>query len=113
MSLSHQTGLQTNDLIYPGNFKIVVPGGTWNGMVQSVSGAPKFLVGEEVMLLLKESQYGFSVSSLSLGKYRPIKDGIDRHWQSVVLPEDKELGRITENRLEAIQTLRSHSGNSE
>lgn len=102
LKLSHYAGLNSSQLIYPGNFKILVPGGVWNGMVQSVSGAPDFSPGEKVMVFLKNSKYGFHVSSLSLGKYRSVKEGIDEHWQSVVFPEDKELGRITKKKLDFV-----------
>jgi hypothetical protein len=77
------------------NFKILTPGGVWQGLVHHVQGTPRFRQGEEVILLLKKGKYGVEISGLGAGKYKLKKTGQQSVIYSTIFPYDKKLGNIS------------------
>lgn len=78
----------------PREFKAIYPGGEWLGVVHYVTGTPRFKIGEEVVLLLKQNSQGFWVNNLALGKYNVLSKNNDKFISSSVFPNDSNLGNI-------------------
>lgn len=78
------------------------PGGVVGEKGSLVSGSVEFKAGEEVLVLLKNSQDKFWLQSLGLGKYIPFKDNNKTFYKSVIFPNHPELGKITEETLSSI-----------
>lgn len=94
LELSWSAGLDRNEDVHPKSFHVVVPGGSWQGVNYQVSGAPRFSEGEEVFLLLNNSQFGHIVSNLSLGKYEVYRKSKHLFLKSTVFPQHPELSKI-------------------
>jgi len=90
----YSSGIQKEEIINPNSFKVIVPGGIWEGMVYQVSGVPSFKLGEESVLLLSKSNFGFRLSNLSLGKYNIQSSENGVYLSSEVFPKHSELGSI-------------------
>ncbi len=103
------SGLSSNEIVNPSDFKIYYPGGKWNGVVYHVYGSPKFEVGKEYVILLRKGEYGYFTSNLSLGKYdvKNNKDG-ERFIVSSVFPNHPELGKL--NYLKLNRLLKKNFG---
>lgn len=88
-------GLKDNEILNRNDFKIIFPGGKWNNMVYTIDGAPTFTPGEQSVLILNKSPYGYVLNGLSLGKYEIVKknDG-EVGLASVVFPNHPKLGFI-------------------
>ena len=93
--LTKSVGIRTNRIINRNAFKIVAPGGKWDGKVYKTIGAPKFVKGKEYILLLDKSSYGFSVHGLSLGQYEVVIEDGKSVLKSFAFPEHKKLGTIS------------------
>jgi hypothetical protein len=87
-------GLKPSDLVNKNAFKIILPGGEWQGATFNYPGSPSFISGEEVVLIIKREKYGFSLSELALSKYL-IKTKLGKvYLQSEIFPEHSKLGHI-------------------
>lgn len=93
--LKFQAGLSHREIINPNNFKVLVPGGTFDGIVYFVHGAPKFKLGEESILFITKGQFGFQLYNLGLGKYNIIQNKNEFTIRSEVFPGHPELGNIS------------------
>lgn len=90
-------GLKDNEVLNRSDFKIIFPGGKWNNMIYTIDGAPRFTQGEQSVLLLNKSKYGFVLNGLSLGKYDIVKkDGVVG-LASAIFPNHPKLGFIELN----------------
>lgn len=89
------SGLTSNEIINPSDFKVYYPGGKWNGVVYHVYGAPKFEVGKEYVVLLSKGEYGYFTSNLSLGKYDVVVKSGERFVVSSVFPNHPSLGKLS------------------
>jgi len=92
--VDYSSGLKRSDLLNPNNFKVLVPGGVWEGIVYQVYGSPTFSLGEESVLLLTKNAEGFSVTNMSLGKYKIYKEDGELYLSSEVFPEHPVLGSV-------------------
>lgn len=93
-SVKKSVGVPTHKIVNRNNFKVIFPGGIWNGRQYQTFGAPKFTKGEEVVLILKESGYGTTVKGLTLGKYKIMKDSTGVYLSSTAFPDHFKLGKI-------------------
>lgn len=93
-SVSESIGLGPNEIINKNNYKIIYPGGVWNGEVHQTIGAPNFKIGEKVALILKETKLGITVKGQSLGKYSVLQKGPHVYLSSEAFPTHHLLGNI-------------------
>ena len=89
------SGIEKNEIVNPRSFKIMHPGGSWAGIKYHVFGAPNFIIGEEVIVLLNKLRDGFYVHNLSLGKYKVTKSGKSLFVRSAAFPDNHELGELS------------------
>ena len=92
--VNHSAGIRPNEILAPKNFKVMIPGGVWQGVVYHVYGGPIFQEEEEVVLMLKKSADGFFLSNLALGKYQVFTQDGQKYLRSAVFPDHHSLGRI-------------------
>jgi hypothetical protein len=79
--------------------KLVMPGGTFDGVTSMVDGAPVFLNGEKTFLLLKKIESRLYLSNFTLGKYKiQSYEGKD-FYVSEVFPMDQNIGRISKEKM--------------
>ena len=67
--VSKIAGISPSSIVNKNNFKILVPGGAWNGSVHKISGTPTFKRGEEVVLMISEGPFGYIMPDLSFSKF--------------------------------------------
>jgi hypothetical protein len=101
-SLQEIAGIPVSEIPNVNNFEVYTPGGLWNGKRVSVSGVPHFKQGEESVLLLKKTLWGWTVQNFSLGKYSIVRKHGRRYLQSVIFPQHKLLGSIPWNYFHAL-----------
>lgn len=94
VKLSQTAGMGSEILINPSQFKVLIPGGTWGGIVHRVDGAPEFKNGEEVVLFVSKFNYGMKLSSLALSKYYVLRHKDEVVLKSYLYPEDPHIGSI-------------------
>lgn len=93
--VSESNGINIKNFLNTKEFKVLIPGGKWQGIVYDVSGAPSFNMGEEVALLLKKEDQNYWISNLSLGKYTLVKKTNSEFLKSSVFPNHPKLGHIS------------------
>ena len=109
-------GIKPSEIVNKNNFKVIYPGGKWQGLVYKVSGTPKFVQGEEALIVLKKTPFGFSVKGLGLGKYIIVKKYEKYFYKSSVFPGHDSLGSISQKELNSSlmktfgETLESSTG---
>ena len=88
------------------NFKIVYPGGTWQGITYKVMGTPEFGAGEEVVLFVRKGRHGFGLVDLGLSKYqverRNGRNGEEIFFKNSVFSSHHRLGRVSLERLNGL-----------
>jgi hypothetical protein len=89
-----QSGLKYKHFLNRNKLDVLYPGGKWQGIQYKVHGSPEFLPGEEVVLLLKKTPFGFVISNMSLGKYSITKEKKGVFFKSTVYGDHKQLGKI-------------------
>jgi hypothetical protein len=94
--INKSAGIKPSEIVNKNNFKVIYPGGKWQGLEYKVSGAPKFSEGEEVLLVLKKTPFGFAVKGLGLGKYIIVKKYEKYFYKSSVFPAHESLGKISQ-----------------
>ena len=104
------SGIKSHEIINRNDFKVIYPGGKWQGLVYRVPGAPEFQVGEEVVLLLSKGQRGFTISNLKMGKYEVYEDEGKVYLGSSAFRSHPKLGRISFMDFERILTANYGSG---
>jgi hypothetical protein len=92
-------GIRPSEIVNKNNFKVVYPGGKWQGLGYAVSGAPNFKKGEEALVVLKKSPHGFAVKGLGLGKYIIVKSDNKEYYKSSVFPGHEKLGKISQREM--------------
>jgi hypothetical protein len=104
--VKESAGLKPNEVVNKNDFKIIYPGGKWQGVVYQVQGAPTFEPGEDVVLLLSKGEHGFSVKSLALGKYNVRRKNSKFFLTSSVFSKHPKLGKIKYKDFEEIVSHR-------
>ena len=89
-----QIGIANNRLLNPYSFRVLIPGGRWQGSVYNISGTPKFKKGEKVVLLLKHHSFGFSLTNLSMSKFKIINKDRKTYLVSDVFSNHPNVGII-------------------
>jgi hypothetical protein len=108
--LEGSSGISHSALINKNDFKIISPGGVWNGRTYLTNGSPSFKEGEEVVLFLKKSNTGYRVMNLSLGKYSIEEEAGVKYLRNSVFPVHPRMKRI---KLEKLQERLTFLGKSE
>ena len=98
------SGVAPSEIVNKKNFKVVYPGGTWQGITYKILGTPRFKRGEEVVLFIIKGRYGFQLVNLGLSKYRVERNIRDNKKQisfsNSIFNEHPELGNISLETLE-------------
>ena len=94
LDVKKSAGLKSREIILPKDFKIRYMGGEWEGQVQEIAGAPKFSIGEEVIVLLRHHKSLFWVHHLAAGKFSLIKKVSGKFLQSEIFSDKDGVGRI-------------------
>ncbi|MCO4793593.1 MAG: hypothetical protein KC493_07770 [Bacteriovoracaceae bacterium] len=102
--ISKFSGIKNHEIINKNNFKIIYPGGKWQGILYHVDGSPQFEKGKEVILLLSKTSHGFVPTNLTLGKYEIIKKQGSELIKSSLFPNHPRLGSIKPNDVSDIFT---------
>ncbi|MFZ8934035.1 MAG: hypothetical protein ACO20H_00450 [Bacteriovoracaceae bacterium] len=88
-------GISPAEIINPDDFKVLYPGGVYQGLVYKNTGTPEFKVGEEVILILSKKSGSFSIHNLSLGKYKVMRERKGNYMVSEVFPNNNNIGKKT------------------
>lgn len=88
-------GISPSSIVNKNNFKILIPGGSWNGYVHKVSGTPTFERGEQAVLMITEGPYGHILPDLAFSKfsYKTI-DG-QKYLVSSIFSEKLGVGKMS------------------
>lgn len=95
IKINSSSGIKNSEIINKNNFKVLYPGGTWQGIVYKVQGAPNFSNDEEVVLLINKGKFGFAVSNLGMGKYKVVNKLGRKHLVSSIFPNHPKIGKIS------------------
>lgn len=97
VKIIESTGIKSSEIINHNNFKIIIPGGMWQGRRYKVSGIPRFKEGEVATLIVKKSDFGFIMPNLAMSKF--VKKSIDskKYLVSPIFSEKKGIGMIKES----------------
>jgi hypothetical protein len=87
-------GLKNHEVINKNSFKVIYPGGKWQGVTYQVTGSPTFEKDEEVILLITKTSAGFVPTNLALGKYKIKKEFGKEYISSVIFPNNNKLSSI-------------------
>ncbi|PIP90915.1 MAG: hypothetical protein COV38_13705 [Bdellovibrionales bacterium CG11_big_fil_rev_8_21_14_0_20_38_13] len=93
--LLQSSGLAEHKIVSPNSFKILAPGGLWQGRFYQVHGVAEFKKGESALLFLKQTPHGWFVNNLSMGKYNIIEDTEGTWFKNTVFPDHPKLGLIS------------------
>ena len=94
-NLEQQAGIEGNHLINSQAFRVLIPGGKWQGMVYFVSGSPSFEKGEKVALILKKNKFGYTVANLSMSKFKVIGKGRRKILKSAIFSDRPNIGTVS------------------
>lgn len=67
LNLNEFSGISRSQITNFNNFKILFPGGIWQGVNVRYSGSPEFRLGDKGVFLLKKRAGGFFIHGLSAG----------------------------------------------
>ena len=97
--LLEAAGIPSEEIVNRNNFKILYPGGTWQGIVYKVSGTPNFKKNEEVVLFVNKGRYGYQLVNLGLSKYIVVQSPSGIFIRNSIFPQHPKLGKISLARL--------------
>ena len=103
-----QVGIANNRLLNPYSFRVLIPGGRWQGSVYNISGTPKFKKGEKVVLLLKHHSFGFSLTNLSMSKFKIVNKDRKIYLVSDIFSNHQNVGIIEWKKFETV--VKRHFG---
>lgn len=87
-------GIQHSKIVNKNNFKVIVPGGKWQGVTYKVTGVPKFETGSKNIVLLRKGKFGYYLTNLALSSFQKSKIKNDKTIISEIFPLRKNVGRI-------------------
>ncbi|MBT3584778.1 MAG: hypothetical protein HN509_07715 [Halobacteriovoraceae bacterium] len=93
--IAEGSGIKYSEIVNKNNFKILAPGGRWQGVSYRIDGTPKFSEGEKTFLLLNKVPEGFMVSDHAMGKYNIKEENGEVYLSNSVFPKHSSLGRIS------------------
>ena len=98
-NLELASGLPEHQVLSPHSFKIIVPGGKWQNRYYQVHGSASFKEGEQSLLFLKKTPFGWVVNNLSMGKFSIHQDTQDTWFRNSVFPHHPKLGNISKKKM--------------
>lgn len=107
------SGLTSSQVLNHRDFKVMLPGGEWEGLTYFVTGVPTFKPGERVVLLLADTPYGPVLNNLALGKYHLAHSEEGMILISDIFPDHSTLGHIAYDDFESMLTKRFGNGLAE
>lgn len=107
------SGLTSSQILNHRDYKVMLPGGEWDGLTYFVTGVPSFKPGERVVLLLLDTPYGPIINNLALGKYHIVQREEGSVLVSDVFPQHPSLGNIALESFENMLITRFGSGLAE
>ena len=97
------SGIMPSEIVNKNNFKIIYPGGIWQGIVYATLGAPRFGKNEEVVLFVTKGSYGYQLTNLGLSKYLVIRNQGEKVFlRNSIFPQHPDLGKISLERLNGL-----------
>jgi len=94
-SVKQSAGASANEIINKNSFKVIAPGGVWNGLRYKVSGTPHFESGDDVVLMVSKGKYGLTFPDLAMSKFQ-VKRKLGREvLVSEVFSNRENVGKIT------------------
>ncbi len=93
--LHQASGLSEHKVVSPNSFKVLAPGGLWQGRYYQVHGVAEFKQGESALIFLKQTPHGWFVNNLSMGKYSIIEDSEGIWFKNSVFPDHPKLGLVS------------------
>lgn len=70
------------------------PGGKMGGVYEKVEGVPSFVMGENVIIMIKSSQDRFWGMNLGFGSFKVINYGKEKIIVNTIFPNDPKVGQI-------------------
>ena len=108
--IEKMSGMISSQIYSHQDFKVMMPGGEWDGLTYFVTGTPKFTPGERVVLLLADTDQGPVINNLALGKYSINLIDDKKILVSSVFPEHPLLGQVDYEQFDQLLTQRFGSG---
>lgn len=93
------SGLPEHKVLSPNSFKVMTPGGLWLGRYYQVDGAAVFKEGEQSLLFLKQTPYGWIVNNLSMGKFSVSHSAEGTWFKNSVFPTHPKIGTVSMGKL--------------
>lgn len=90
------SGVKSSDIINHNNFKILLPGGLWQGRRYKVSGVPRFQPGEISYLVIQKSDFGFILPNLAMSKFDIKSEDSEKFLVSSIFSNKMGIGKIKE-----------------
>jgi hypothetical protein len=94
IGLDKAVGFYANEILNRSEFKVILPGGVWNGHVYKVQGVPHFKKGEEVVLMITKGKFGFYLPNMAMSKFQVKRVRHDTTLVSEIFSEKEGVGRI-------------------
>lgn len=88
------SGIKPGEIINPNSFKVLHPGGKWNGLVHKIPGSPNFKRDEEVYLIIKKDKFGYLLPNLGMSKFHIIREDGKKKIQSQIFGDKDGIGKL-------------------
>ncbi len=88
------SGLPEHKVVSPNSFKVLAPGGLWQGRYYQIHGVPVFKEGEEALLFLKHSDHGWFVNNLAMGKFEVVTNAQGTWFKNTIFPTHPKIGLV-------------------
>jgi len=95
VKVSEVSGIEPHRLVNPKIFKVLYPGGNWNGMTHKVQGSPVFNKDEEVIIIVKKSDFGYILPNLGMSKFSLKGTAGKKELVSSIFSEKDGVGKIS------------------
>lgn len=96
------SGISPNQIVNRNTFKVLLPGGQWNGMIYKISGTPDFSEGEEVVLILHKGDFGYTLGDLALSKFNIQQEEEGEVLISSVFADKDGIGKISVSEFDSL-----------
>ena len=94
LNLISIVGVNHHKIVNKRSYKFLTHGGEWPQTDQNHKYILQFKNGEEVVLFLKATDYGYSVNNHALGKYKVVSNGRKKYLVNEAFPENKRLSNL-------------------
>ncbi|MDC1173794.1 hypothetical protein OAT67_00230 [Bacteriovoracaceae bacterium] len=100
--LNEIVGIEHSKIVNRNNFKVLVPGGKWQGVSYKVSGVPTFKEGTNSIVLLRKGKFGYYLTNLAMSSFSKSTTKNDDRIFSEVFRTQKDVGNIKIKRFNEI-----------